>query len=124
MRIGLDLQSKFDMARAGALTQSRAVFSRAEVEHSRCKRDSLETLTGVFCAKEAFIKAASALAGLPCYAFTDVEVVHAANGAPSLELHAGIDEHFRRRGIRSSISITHTCGFAAAIVVLWTGEPA
>ncbi|MSR41122.1 MAG: holo-[acyl-carrier-protein] synthase [Phycisphaerales bacterium] len=73
-----------------------------------------------FAVKEAVMKALGT--GLTIgFAWTDVETVRAANGAPSIALHGGAKAEAERLGIKGwSVSLTHARELAGANVICWT----
>lgn len=119
--VGVDLVS---IPRIAALLERRGeaavrrLFTAAEAERCRASRAPAESFAARFAAKEAFYKAL----GTGCGAagrWTEVEVVSAASGAPSLRLAGTAAESARARGIdRIHVALTHTDDTAAAFVVL------
>ena len=119
--IGVDLVSipRFRelMQRKGAAALRR-FFTEAEVERCRQSRSELESFAARFAAKEAFFKALGTGWGLGGR-WTEVEVVSADTGAPSLRLTGRAAEAAAERGVSSiHVSLTHTDETAAAFVVL------
>jgi holo-[acyl-carrier protein] synthase len=77
-----------------------------------------------FAAKEAAFKAIGTgwRSGI---AWTDVEVVHGADGAPTLRVHGRFAEEARLRGVnRWMVSLTHTDHLAMASVLAGRERPA
>lgn len=75
----------------------------------------LESLAGRFAAKEAFVKAMSAPAGLSWH---DIEVVSGAEGQPSLRLRGAALDRANERGMTTAhVSISHDTIVATAFVV-------
>lgn len=119
--IGVDLVSipRFAelMERRGDAAVAR-FFTAGEVERCRASRSATESFAGRFAAKEAFFKALGTGWG-PGGRWTEVEVVSAPSGAPSLRLSGRAAEAAAERGVaRIHLSITHTDETAAAFVVL------
>jgi holo-[acyl-carrier protein] synthase len=119
--IGVDLVSipRFAqlMERRGDAAIAR-FFTAAEAERCRASKSALESFAGRFAAKEAFFKALGTGWGLGGR-WTEVEVVSAPSGAPSLRLSGRAAEAAAEQGIsRIHLSITHTDDTAAAFVVL------
>lgn len=119
--IGVDLVSlpRFAqlMERRGEAAVSR-FFTAGEAERCRASRSALESFAGRFAAKEAFFKALGTGWGLGGR-WTEVEVVSAPSGAPSLRLSGRAAEAAAEQGVsRIHLSITHTDDTAAAFVVL------
>ncbi len=119
--IGVDLVSlpRFAelMERRGEAAVSR-FYTPAEAERCRQSKSALESFAARFAAKEAFFKALGTGWGLGGR-WTEVEVVSAPSGAPSLVLSGRAAEAAAERGVsRIHLSLTHTHDTAAAFVVL------
>lgn len=100
----------------------RRLFTAAEVERCRGGRSPRESFAARFAAKEAFFKALGTGWGRGG-AWTEVEVVSAPSGAPSLRLHGAAAALAEAAGVRRvHLSLTHTDDLAGAYVVL-EGEP-
>ncbi len=118
--LGLDLVSipRFErfVARRGE-RGLRRVFTPGELEYCRSLPAPAPSFAARFAAKEAFLKALGT--GLAGHCWTDVEVVRAESGEPSLQLHGAAAETVRRRGVTAwHLSLTHTADLAGAVVVL------
>ncbi len=95
----------------------RRVFTPAELDYCASLPVPAASFAARFAAKEAFLKALGT--GLSGHRWTDVEVVRADSGQPSLRLHGGATAAARRRGvIACHLSLTHTVELAGAVVVL------
>jgi holo-[acyl-carrier protein] synthase len=119
--IGVDLVSlpRFAqlMERRGEAAIGR-FFTAAEAERCRQSKSSLESFAARFAAQEAFFKALGTGWGLGGR-WTEVEVVSAPSGAPSLRLTGRAAEAAAERGVSAiHLSLTHTVDTAAAFVVL------
>jgi holo-[acyl-carrier protein] synthase len=96
----------------------RRFYTPAEAERCRQSKSALESFAARFAAKEAFFKALGTGWGLGGR-WTEVEVVSAPTGAPSLALSGRAAEAAAERGVtRIHLSMTHTHDTAAAFVVL------
>lgn len=96
----------------------RRLFTPGEVARCRRSRSPRESFAARFAAKEAFFKAMATGWGRGI-AWTEVEVVSAPAGAPSLRLHGAAAVFAAERGVsRVHLSLTHTADLAAAYVVL------
>lgn len=96
----------------------RRFFTPAEAERCRASRAPGESFAARFAAKEAFFKAMGTGWGLGGR-WTEVEVVSAPSGAPSIRLSGRAAQLAAERGIgRIHLSMTHTDDTAAAFVVL------
>ncbi|AWB93352.1 holo-ACP synthase [Aeromicrobium chenweiae] len=75
----------------------------------------LESLAGRFAAKEAFVKALRAPAGM---SWQDIEVVNDAHGAPQLRLQGAAKDRAGELGVTTAhLSISHDTTVATAFVV-------
>jgi holo-[acyl-carrier protein] synthase len=75
----------------------------------------MESLAGRFAAKEAFVKALKAPAGM---SWQDIEVVTTIGGAPELSLHGAARDRARELGMTTAhLSISHDTTVATAFVV-------
>jgi holo-[acyl-carrier protein] synthase len=75
----------------------------------------LESLAGRFAAKEAFVKALKAPAGM---SWQDIEIINTPQGAPELELHGAALDRAKELGITTThVSISHDTTVATAFVV-------
>lgn len=94
------------------------LFTPAEVARCRGGRSPRESFAARFAAKEAFFKALGTGWGRGG-SWTEVEVVSAPSGAPSLRLHGAAAALAEAAGVkRVHLSLTHTDELAAAYVVL------
>lgn len=76
---------------------------------------AVESLAGRFAAKEAFVKALKAPAGM---SWQDIEVVNASNGAPDFRLHGAALDRAKELGVTAThLSISHDTTVATAFVV-------
>ncbi|MEI7032145.1 holo-ACP synthase [Streptomyces pratensis] len=100
------------------MLDSGALFTAGERAHCRSRPDPFASLTGLFSAKEAFVKALSSLGGAPDHTFPDIEVVHGPAGQPRIRLHGPIARWQQERCLAMDVSISHTGDLAGAVVVL------
>ncbi|MDR1117547.1 MAG: holo-ACP synthase [Oscillospiraceae bacterium] len=95
----------------------RRVFTPEENEYiSSRKKMSAASAAGIFCAKEAFIKAVGT--AVPLHG---VSVSHDENGKPFILLSEELSGKYA--GIAFFLSITHTDVTAAAVVVAEKTQP-
>lgn len=93
------------------------VFTPAEQAYAASSKRQVEHLAARFAAKEAALKALGT-GWRDGIAWTDVEIVVAPTGKPSLMLHHAAAEIAKDLGIRSwTISLTHTSSHAIASVL-------
>jgi len=117
--IGLDLVdvSRLRVQLASGAFQRRA-FTPAELAAGAGTHDPAEHLAGKFAAKEALMKALGAglAQGLT---FAEIEILADKSGVPQARLSGQARERLAALGVsRIYLSITHTAGLAAAVVVL------
>lgn len=91
------------------------VFTAAEQSYCNGKADRAQSYAGIFCAKEAAVKALGIGFGSGIMP-SDIEVVHSENGAPMLNFYGGAAEKFKPYS--SSVSISHDGDYAVAAVEL------
>lgn len=119
--VGIDMVSISRLQRLLDRRGERALarlFTPAEVGRCRDSRHPPESFAARFAAKEAFFKALGTGWGRGGD-WTDVEVVSAASGAPSIRLSGTARELAEARGIRVvHVSLTHAEDTAGAFVVL------
>lgn len=97
---------------------ARRLFTALEVERCRTSRLPKESLAARFAAKEALFKALGT-GWSEGASWTEVEVVSAESGAPTLRLYGRTQQLAAARGVRSMhVTLTHTAGVAGAFVVL------
>lgn len=119
--VGVDVLNVPRMAeivarRGGAFL--RRVFTPDEIAYCLRHKDPAPSLSARFSAKEAVIKALG-VGWQHGMRWTDIEVVRAPGGKPSLELHGATAEVARGLGIRKlHLSLTHEHDRALAFVVL------
>lgn len=92
------------------------IFTPGELQRWEARGRPMQTLAGLFAAKEAAIKA---LGGLEGCRWVEMEIVPDHHGAPSLVLHGGAAQKAQRMGVvRTQASITHDRSRAIAVVIL------
>lgn len=119
--IGMDVVEidRFQRAleRHGDRFRSR-LFTNRERGYCESNVNSVPYFSVRFAAKEAFAKALGKgiAEGIR---WTDVEILRAENGKPSIQLHGKAEELFRMNGGKHVwLSMTHSHNIAAATVVL------
>ncbi len=118
MIIGTDLQSLVELKRRPGLFKSKAIFTTAELEYTRGRRDPAASLGGILCAKEACIKAFSAFDSLPIFTFLDIEIRHMQNGRPFLHAGRRLAAWLDRHRLRVDLTISHSEDYATATAIL------
>lgn len=96
----------------------RRVFTRAEADYCRSKRNCVERLAARFAAKEAALKALGT--GLrQGITWQDVEVRRVPGSRPVITFSGAAARHAARIGVkRASLSMSHTPEQAIAMVIL------
>ncbi len=116
IKTGIDLIRTNRLAEVDPAIRERfikRVFTPTEQEQAR---GDLESLSGIFAAKEAVSKVLGT--GIGKVAWQEIEIIHAPSGEPSVQLHGKASEVAQKRGLRHwSVSITHDGGLAAAVAV-------
>jgi holo-[acyl-carrier protein] synthase len=93
----------------------RRLFTEGEIAHCERFKDRIASYAAVFAAKEAFLKALRT--GLaPGMKWTDVEVVHARSGAPSI-IAGGKCADLLGEG-RVHVTLSHSRSTASAVVIV------
>lgn len=116
--IGMDLAEvaryRFDEQKLAWF--ARKVYTQEEIAYAMRKRNRAERLAGFFAAKEAARKAFGH--AIP---WRNVGVSHERSGKPVIRFYGSAADLPQRRGVeRIHLTITHTQGLAAAVVVLET----
>ena len=116
IKTGIDLIRTNRLAEVDPAIRERfikRVFTPTEQEQAR---GDLESLSGIFAAKEAVSKVLGT--GIGKVAWQEIEIIHAPSGEPSVQLHGKASEVAQQKGLRHwSVSITHDGGLAAAVAV-------
>lgn len=89
-----------------------SIFTTKELDYIKKRNFNLATIAGLFCAKEAFLKAIKK--GIQNYPLKEIEVLHDDNNAPFLTLHNQTKKDFPIENL--SLSISHDGDYAIAIV--------
>jgi holo-[acyl-carrier protein] synthase len=99
----------------------KRVFTPGEIAYCAGRARKFEHLAARFAAKEATLKALGT--GITGWAsLQEVEVVHDAAGRPEIQLRGGVLRRARSLGVKAThLSISHTKGVAAVVVVLEGG---
>ena len=90
---------------------------RTELARKRGRR-FIESAAAAFAAKEAFSKALGT--GVRGFALSDVQLLHDGLGAPFLRLTGRAAALAAEKGLRFTVSVTHTDAYAAAVVIGYT----
>ncbi|WP_306364886.1 holo-ACP synthase [Nocardia sp. CC227C] len=94
------------------------IFTERELAYAHGRRRRAEHLAARFAAKEAVVKAFGA--GMP---WRDIEVVNSTSGRPRLRLSGVAATAAAARGVEAmDVSLSHSGGFAIAVVVFTISE--
>lgn len=94
------------------------VYTINEIEYCNSHANSHVHLAGVWCAKEAVVKALSDLN----LSVNKIEILHRDNGAPYVNINGQIQQYFETNKIKNVyISISHTDTTATAIAMVERG---
>ena len=102
MKIGIDI---VDCARVDGLV-SEKVFAPGELSYICAKNKALETIAGLYAAKEAYFKAVGT--GIIKSKLPSIEIAHDAKGCPYYV-------HDRN----TTLSISHTATAAVAVCIIF-----
>ena len=91
------------------------VFGEAENSLLAMRGFSAESAAACFCAKEAFSKAMGT--GIRGFRLCEVELLRDELGAPYLKLSGNALKMALEKGLRFSVSVTHTKELATVIVI-------
>ena len=112
--IGIDIESveRVENLLINKPKNLKKFFSLYEWQYAKKKTNQSQTLTGIWCAKEAVVKALSAIYPI---LITDVNIKHQSDGIPyvfSLNNMEIISSY------RIDISISHTKDYATAVAIV------
>ena len=111
MKIGIDIQDTKRMKTIIGTSKMARIFSERELEYLESKNFALQSVAGLYCAKEAYFKALGT--GIAHSKLNSVEVLHDERGAPYLEVNSEKCE-----ADKITLSISHTQGIAVAVCVV------
>ena len=93
------------------------IYTKSELDYYQAKGEKIETLAGMFCAKEAVSKALGT--GFVSFAFTDIEILRASGGKPYVLLHNKAKVALTELGgFNINISISHSKNYALAVAII------
>ena len=93
------------------------IYTKSELDYYQAKGEKIETLAGMFCAKEAVSKALGT--GFVSFAFTDIEILRASGGKPYVLLHNKAKVALTELGgFNINISISHSKNYAHAVAII------
>ncbi|MBR3490150.1 MAG: holo-ACP synthase [Bacilli bacterium] len=113
--VGIDLlnNNRFEKIKENE-TFMNNTFTEQEIEYIKSKDNYNGTIAGIFCSKEAFLKAIKK--GINNYSLKDIEIIHDENNAPYIVLHNELNSLYANNNI--SVSISHDDNFTTSIVLI------
>ncbi|MGE5140546.1 MAG: holo-ACP synthase [Rudaea sp.] len=117
--LGLDLVDVRKMARSLKRASFKSkVFAPAEIAVCSGRKNSAECYAGKFAVKEALMKALGKGIDAGLW-FSQIQVLSKPGGEPSIAVSGPAEAMLRSLGpVTNHVSITHSGGMAAAIVIL------
>lgn len=116
LSVGIDL---IEINRIKQSIENQRFISRVFGEQERLellrKHNNIQSFAAAFAAKEAFAKALGT--GIRGFSLNEVELLHDELGAPYLKLSGNAQKIAEQKGLRFSVSVTHTDNYAAAVVI-------
>lgn len=112
--IGIDIESihRIESLLSKKPKIIRKFFTDYEWEYSHSKAKAAQTLTGIWCAKEAVIKA---LTNISVIEITEIEIRHSSSGAPYVVF---LPDQSLIKEYAIHISISHSVEYATAIAAV------
>lgn len=112
--IGIDIESvsRFDNLYSKKISLLQKMFKKYEWEYAITKANPSQTLAGIWCAKEAVVKALNPIKHV---FIKDITIKHRETGAPYVELNS---DEINATSIH--ISISHAKDYATAVAFLST----
>ncbi|MFM2312895.1 MAG: hypothetical protein RLZZ04_2171 [Cyanobacteriota bacterium] len=106
-----------------SLLSKSSLFSAYEQNYCKKKPTPLLSTAGLWCAKQAFVKAIKHKLEFSDFNsdfnYLDLEIRHHINGQPTILLHRGLANWFKEQNIVTAVTIAHTKTLAIASVLLW-----
>ena len=126
LRIGVDVVgvARIEKLVRDDARRQEALFTRRELDYCHGKRRCYEHLAARFAAKEAVLKAFGT--GISQrMRWTEVEIVNAPNGRPTVTLAGAVASFAERHGLVDlDVSLSHAEGIAIAqAITSWRGRP-
>ena len=91
------------------------VYTVGEIKYCKTHANPHIHFAGMWCAKEAVVKALSDLN----LAVSEIEILHKSNGAPYINVNEKLKQYFNAQNIKNiHISISHTDQIATAIAMI------
>lgn len=114
--IGIDILEVSRLADKEQL--ARKVLSDSELQYLASKGNNISTFAGLYCAKEAVLKALGTGIGNGS-SVNDITITHDSLGQPQVTVSGGCQQRLHQLGYCSIVlSISHTATTAVAVAVL------
>lgn len=118
MLVGVDTIESERMSRNLNDKTLKTFFTDYEIEYSNKTQNKVLRLAGIFCAKEAFLKALGLGIGGGIN-LCEIEVNHYENGKPYLKLSTNAKKYINGLGFNNyDINISHTDKFSFAVCII------
>ncbi len=105
-----------------SLLNRSGLFSPYERNYCQQKPTPCLSAAGIWCAKQAFVRATNYKLGFSNFNYLDLEIRHHASGQPLIQLQGSLADWFKEQNINTEIAISHTNTLAVAIVLFWKGN--
>ncbi|NJR44503.1 MAG: 4'-phosphopantetheinyl transferase superfamily protein [Hyellaceae cyanobacterium CSU_1_1] len=102
-----------------SLLSKSNLFSAYERNYCHKKPTPLLSMAGLWCAKQAFIKAIKHKLEFSDFNYLDLEIRHQISGQPTILLHGGLANWFKQQNLTVAVTIAHTKTLAISSVLLW-----
>jgi holo-[acyl-carrier protein] synthase len=102
-----------------SLLSKSSLFSAYERNYCQKKPTPLLSMAGLWCAKQAFVKAINHKREFSDFNYLDLEIRHQISGQPKILLHGGLANWFKEQNMAAAVTIAHTKTLASASVLLW-----
>ena len=113
--LGIDIE---DISRFEGITEKKRLFEKCFTEKEReyisAKKNYAQTACGIYCAKEAMLKALKT--GLGGFPMTEIEVRHEDGGAPYMAFYGDLSKYMADKC--ALVSISHNTDSAVAEVII------
>lgn len=116
MQVGIDIQDTETLKTFLGTPKMKRIFTAREIEYIDMKNSAPETVTGLWCAKEAFFKAVGA--GVGINQLLDIEIKHTLAGAPYYQISSNLITKHLLNTAKIALSISHTKSTAVAVCII------
>lgn len=113
--VGIDIE-KINKFQNKTINFYEKIFTTQEIEYVKKYKFPAQHYAGIFCAKEAVMKALGH--GMDEINFKDIEVYHDNKNKPFVKLQNKAEKYFLSIGKEIHISISHTQTIATAICLI------